>query len=56
MMVLFTFRRMSVSGRSSQSVQVIARTRYHDVKAFGLPLPVLVTEALTFADSKSTFS
>ena len=45
-------RRMSVSGRSSQSFQVITRTRNHDVKSFGMPLPVLVTEALTYADSK----
>jgi len=41
-----------VSGRSSQSVQVITRTRNHDVKSCGMPLPVLVTEALTYADSK----
>lgn len=41
-----------MSGRSSQSVQVITRTRNHDVKSFGMPLPVLVTEALTYADSK----
>lgn len=48
--------RMSVSGRSSQSVQVITRTRFHDVKIFGLPLPVLVTEALTFADRSTAVS
>lgn len=48
--------RMSVSGRSSQSIQVITRTRLHDVKLFGLPLPVLVTEALTFADRSTAVS
>lgn len=48
--------RMSVSGRSSQSVQVITRTRRHDVKVFGLPLPVLVTEALTYADRSTAVS
>lgn len=47
---------MSVSGRSSQSFQVITRTRNHDVKSFGMPLPVLVTEALTYADRSTAVS
>jgi nuclear pore complex protein Nup133 len=41
-----------VSGRSNQSVQVVCKTAYHVVENFGFPLPVLVTEALTFADRK----
>jgi nuclear pore complex protein Nup133 len=46
------FRRYSLSGRSNQSMQVILKTAYHVVESFGYPLPVLVTEALTFADRK----
>jgi hypothetical protein len=33
-------------------VQVVFKTAYHVVESFGFPLPVLVTEALTFADRK----
>jgi len=46
----FDFSTTSVSGRTNQSVQVICRTQNHLVESFGSPLPVLVTEALTFVD------
>lgn len=45
-------RRFSVSGRSTQSAQIIHKTPHNYVERFGQPLPVLVTEALTFADRK----
>lgn len=42
-----------MSGRSSQSAaQGIYRSAHFYVDAFGSPLPVLVTEALKFADSE----
>lgn len=47
---------MSVSGRSNQSVQVICKTLKHMVESFGSPLPVLVTEALTFVDGNTAVS
>uniref|UniRef100_A0A1B0CE80 Nucleoporin Nup133/Nup155-like N-terminal domain-containing protein n=1 Tax=Lutzomyia longipalpis TaxID=7200 RepID=A0A1B0CE80_LUTLO len=40
----------SVSGRSNQTLQIIAKSDYNVVKTYGLPLPVLVNEALTFSD------
>lgn len=43
-------RRYSISGRSTQSLQVIAKSEYNVVEPFGLPLPVLVNEALTFSE------
>jgi len=46
----FDFSTTSISGRTNQSVQVICRTQNHLVESFGSPLPVLVTEALTFVD------
>ncbi|GAB1864344.1 Nuclear pore complex protein Nup133 [Camponotus japonicus] len=46
----------SISGRTNQSVQVICRTQSHTVESFGSPLPVLVTEALTFVDRNTTVS
>ncbi|XP_069672597.1 nuclear pore complex protein Nup133 isoform X3 [Periplaneta americana] len=49
-------RRFSVSGRSNQSVQVVCKTAYHVVEGFGFPLPVLVTETLTFADRSTAVS
>lgn len=49
---MFFYRRFSVSGRSAQSVQIIFKTPYNYVERFGEPLPVLVTEALTFIDSE----
>lgn len=45
--------RMSVSGRSNQSMQIIAKSNYNVVKNYGISLPVLVTEALTFSDRNS---
>ncbi|XP_075222739.1 nuclear pore complex protein Nup133 isoform X2 [Lycorma delicatula] len=46
----------SVSGRSSQSVQIICKSPHYIVETFGSPLPVLVTEALKFADSSAVVS
>ncbi|XP_076223493.1 nuclear pore complex protein Nup133 [Nomia melanderi] len=46
----------SVSGRSNQSVQIIRKTPNHVVESFGSPLPVLVTEALTFIDTNTAVS
>ncbi|KAL6440868.1 hypothetical protein ACFW04_003354 [Cataglyphis niger] len=46
----------SISGRTNQSVQIICRTQSHTVESFGSPLPVLVTEALTFVDRNTTVS
>ncbi|KAK9884080.1 hypothetical protein WA026_005018 [Henosepilachna vigintioctopunctata] len=48
--------RWSVSGKSTQSVQVIFKTQHNFVERFGQPLPVLITEALTFADRKTVVS
>ena len=47
---------LSVSGRSNQSVQIICKTQNHIVESFGSPLPVLVTEALTFVDRNTAVS
>lgn len=44
-------RRFSTSGRSIQSTQVVLKSNFNYVERFGQPLPVLVTEALTFSDS-----
>ncbi|XP_036140660.1 nuclear pore complex protein Nup133 isoform X2 [Monomorium pharaonis] len=46
----------SMSGRTNQSIQVICRTQSHTVESFGSPLPVLVTEALTFVDRNTAVS
>ncbi|KAG5319781.1 NU133 protein, partial [Acromyrmex heyeri] len=46
----------SVAGRTNQSIQVICRTQNHVVENFGSPLPVLVTEALTFVDRNTAVS
>ncbi|RZC40660.1 nuclear pore complex protein Nup133 [Asbolus verrucosus] len=48
--------RFSVSGKSTQSVQIILSTPYNYVERFGQPLPVLITEALTFADRNTVVS
>ncbi|CAB3374512.1 Hypothetical predicted protein [Cloeon dipterum] len=48
--------RGSVSGRSTQSAMVICRTPYHVVESYGSPLPVMVTEAVAYADRHSTVS
>lgn len=45
-----------MSGRSNQSVQIICKTQNHIVESFGSPLPVLVTEALTFVDRNTAVS
>ncbi|XP_025830293.1 nuclear pore complex protein Nup133 [Agrilus planipennis] len=46
--------RLSVSGKSVQSIQIILKTPYNSLERFGQPLPVLITEALTFADRNAT--
>ena len=53
-LILFSvsFRQMSMSGRSTQSIQVVTKTPYNIMETYGVSLPVQVTEALTFADSK----
>lgn len=48
--------RWSVSGKSTQSVQVVFKTNQNSVERFGQPLPVLITETLTFADRKTLVS
>lgn len=42
--------RFSLSGRSVQSQQIIAKSDGFVVESYGLPLPVLVNEALTFSE------
>ncbi|XP_055389232.1 nuclear pore complex protein Nup133 [Condylostylus longicornis] len=51
-----TSGRYSLSGRSNQSLQIIARSEYNVVENFGLPLPVLLNEALTFSERNSSVS
>ncbi|XP_076290954.1 nuclear pore complex protein Nup133 isoform X3 [Lasioglossum baleicum] len=46
----------SVSGRSNQSVQIICNTSNYVAESFGSPLPVLVTETLTFVDTNTAVS
>ncbi|XP_067007277.2 nuclear pore complex protein Nup133 [Anabrus simplex] len=46
----------SLSVRSSQLMQVVFRTPYHVVETFGVPLPVLVTDALTFSERSTAVS
>lgn len=53
---LFIRSRYSLSGRSNQSVQIIAKSENFVVESFGMPLPVLVNEALTFSERSSTVS
>ncbi|XP_059475123.1 nuclear pore complex protein Nup133 isoform X2 [Neocloeon triangulifer] len=48
--------RGSVSGRSTQSAMVICRTPYHVVESFGSSLPVMVTEAIAYADRSTVVS
>ncbi|EFA05993.1 Nuclear pore complex protein Nup133-like Protein [Tribolium castaneum] len=48
--------RFSVSGKSTQSVQIILSTPYNYVERFGQTFPVLITEALTFADRNTVVS
>lgn len=49
---LFVSSRLSGSVKSAQGVQIILKSNQNYVERFGQPLPVLVTEALTFAESK----
>ncbi|KAG8228600.1 hypothetical protein J437_LFUL009305 [Ladona fulva] len=42
--------RFSSSSRAAQSQKVIAVTAHHIVESYGVSLPVLVTEALNYAD------
>ncbi|CAH1116722.1 unnamed protein product [Phaedon cochleariae] len=48
--------RLSISGKSSQSVQIVLKATHHYVERFGQSLPVLITEALTFADRNTVVS
>ncbi|XP_049818107.1 nuclear pore complex protein Nup133 isoform X2 [Aethina tumida] len=48
--------RFSVSGKSTQSLQIILKSSQNYVERFGQPLPVLITEALTFADRSAVVS
>ncbi|KAJ8941363.1 hypothetical protein NQ314_010426 [Rhamnusium bicolor] len=48
--------RLSVSGKSTQSVQIVLKSAHNYVERFGQPLPVLITEALTFADRNTVVS
>lgn len=48
--------RYSISGQSNQSIQIVCKTPYHTVESFGLSLPVLVTEVLTFSDRSTAAS
>ncbi|KAJ8925587.1 hypothetical protein NQ315_009427 [Exocentrus adspersus] len=48
--------RLSVSGKSTQSVQIVLKGAHNYVERFGQPLPVLITEALTFADRNTVLS
>nr|CAD7412425.1 unnamed protein product [Timema cristinae] len=42
--------RFSVSGRSTQASQIVCKSLRYVVENYGTTLPVLVTEASTFAD------
>lgn len=53
---LFLVSRYSVSGRSIQSNQVIARSTNNVAQSFGLQLPISVNEALMFADRSTNVS
>ncbi|KAK7459695.1 hypothetical protein BaRGS_00038967 [Batillaria attramentaria] len=46
--------RSQVSSRSLQVSQIVDDTSHHRVESFGVPLPVLITEALTLADRTLT--
>ncbi|XP_023018139.1 nuclear pore complex protein Nup133 [Leptinotarsa decemlineata] len=48
--------RLSVSGKSTQSVQIVLKSNHYYVERFGQSLPVLITEALTFADRNTVVS
>lgn len=48
--------RFSLSGRSNQSTHILSKTDNFVIESFGLPLPVLVNEALTFTERNATVS
>lgn len=48
--------RYSVSGRSVTSNQIITRSENNVAQPFGLPLPIIVNEALTFSERNSAVS
>nr|CAD7433875.1 unnamed protein product [Timema monikensis] len=49
-------RRFSVSGRSTQASQIVCKSLRYVVENYGTTLPVLVTEASTFADRNTAVS
>lgn len=50
---MYNFSRYSISGRSVQSNQIIARSENNVAQSFGLPLPIAVNEALMFSDRQA---
>lgn len=48
--------RYSVSGRSVTSNQIITRSENNVAQSFGLPLPIVVNEALTFSERNTAVS
>ncbi|XP_057660912.1 nuclear pore complex protein Nup133 [Diorhabda carinulata] len=48
--------RLSLSAKSTQSVQVVLKSTNNYAERFGQSLPVLITEALTFADRNTIVS
>lgn len=52
----FLHSRYSVSGRSVTSNQIITRSENNVVQPFGLPLPIIVNEALTFSERNASVS
>ncbi|KAL0269100.1 UNVERIFIED_CONTAM: hypothetical protein PYX00_006935 [Menopon gallinae] len=48
--------KLNLSGKASQTNQVIFRSHLHVVESFGTTLPVLVREALTFTDKNVAVS
>lgn len=46
------FSKFGTPNRINQAAQVIYKSLLNTVESFGLPLPVLVTETLTFADGE----
>lgn len=48
--------RFSVSGKSAQTSQIVLKTQFFNAERYGNTLPVIVTEALTFADRNTVVS
>ena len=46
------YRKFNTPNRINQAAQILYKSLHNTVESFGLPLPVLVTETLTFADSE----